>query len=110
MRWSQCKHILCIRADNMGDVIMSTPAFRALKETFNCRLTLLTSRMGSVISPFIKEIDETIVCDLPWVKTNHLIRSDECLALIEKLKAYHFDGAVIFTVYSQNLLPSALLT
>ncbi len=109
MSWKQCKNILCIRADNMGDVIMSTPAFRALKETFNCRLTLLTSRMGSLITPFIKEIDETIVFDLPWVKSNTLVQSGEYVQLIEKLKAQHFDAAVIFTVYSQSSLPSALL-
>jgi lipopolysaccharide heptosyltransferase II len=109
MNWKQCKNILCIRADNMGDVLMSTPAFRALKETFNCRLTLLTSKMGSLITPFINEIDETIVFDLPWVKTNNSIEPKECVDLIEKLKSYAFDAAIIFTVYSQNPLPSAML-
>jgi ADP-heptose:LPS heptosyltransferase len=93
----------------MGDVIMSSPAFRALKETFDCRLTVLTSSMGSLITPFIKEIDETIVFDLPWIKTNNEIISEKCFALIEKLKTYHFDAAIIFTVYSQNPLPTALL-
>ncbi len=110
MDWKKCKNILCIRADNMGDVIMSTPAFRALKETFDCRLTLLTSKMGSLIAPFIKEIDETIVFDLPWVKTNNTTHSKECLELIEKLKSFQFDAAIIFTVYSQSPLTSALIT
>lgn len=107
--WKTCKNILCIRADNMGDVIMSSPAFRALKETFDCRITLLTSSMGSLIMPFIKEIDETIVFDLPWIKTNNEVASQKCFAFIEKLKAYSFDAAIIFTVYSQNPLPTALL-
>lgn len=94
----------------MGDVIMSSPAFRALKETFNCRITLLTSSMGSLITPFIKEIDETIVFDLPWIKTNSETASEKCFSLIEKLKTYQFDAAIIFTVYSQNPLPTVLLT
>lgn len=93
----------------MGDVIMSSPAFRALKETFGCRITLLTSSMGSLIAPFIKEIDETIVFDLPWIKTKNEIYSDKCFQLIKKLKTYNFDAAIIFTVYSQNPLPAALL-
>lgn len=93
----------------MGDVIMSSPAFRALKETFNCRLTLLTSAMGSLITPFINEIDETIVFDLPWIKTNNINEAEECFELIKKLEAYCFDAAIIFTVYSQNPLPTAIL-
>ena len=109
MDWKKCKNILCIRADNMGDVIMSTPAFRALKESFGCRLTLLTSKMGSLIAPFIKEIDETIVFDLPWMKTNNFILSEECFTLVEKLKSFQFDAVIIFTVYSQSPLPSALI-
>ena len=29
--WRNYKNILCIRLDNMGDVLMSQPAMRALK-------------------------------------------------------------------------------
>ena len=31
------------------------------------------------------------------------------IALIQKIRSYNFDGAVIFTVYSQNPLPAAML-
>src|SRR3954452_9128126 len=107
--WHQCRNILCIRADNMGDLIMTTPALRALKETFACRITVLTSQMGNVITPFIPEIDEVIAYDLPWIKTNASVHPETLLPLIEKIKEHHFDGAIIFTVYSQNPLPSAML-
>jgi ADP-heptose:LPS heptosyltransferase len=109
MSWNECKNILCIRADNMGDVIMTTPALRALKQTFGCRVTLLTSTMGSLITPYIKEVDETIACDLPWIKSNAATESNPCFTLIEKLKKYQFDAVIIFTVYSQNPLPAAML-
>ena len=107
--WKNCKNILCIRADNMGDLLMSSPAIRALKETFNCRISLLTSAMGNLIAPFIDEIDEVIVADLPWVKTKKSVDEKEIEKLIEKIREMHFDGAVIFTVYSQNPLPAAML-
>src|SRR3954468_24669224 len=68
--WSHCKNILCIRADNMGDLLMSTPALRALKESFGAKITVLTSSMAASIAGYIGEIDEVIVYDLPWVKTN----------------------------------------
>jgi len=93
----------------MGDLIMTTPALRALKETFHSRITVLTSKMGNVIAPFIPEIDEVIVYDLPWIKTNGLVEPETLFSLIEKIKDYHFDAAIIFTVYSQNPLPSAML-
>lgn len=44
----------------MGDVIMSSPAFHVLKISFNCKITLLTSSAGSMISNFITDVDETI--------------------------------------------------
>jgi lipopolysaccharide heptosyltransferase II len=107
--WTNCKNILVIRADNMGDLLMSSPAIRALKDTFACRITLLTSMAANLIAPFISEIDETIVADLPWIKTRQPINQKDIFLLIEQLKKSNFDAAVIFTVYSQNPLPAAML-
>src|SRR5260221_3292056 len=103
------KNILCIRADNMGDVLMSSPALRALKESFPCHITLLTSRMGSLITSFIPEIDNVLVADLPWVKTESFPSRESCQELIAQLRGHKFDLAVIFTVYSQSPLPAAFL-
>ena len=107
--WTNCKHILCIRPDNMGDIIMTGPALRALKESFNCKLTLLTSRAGALIAPCMKEIDDTIISDLPWSRNEGGLSAPDCLALINKISQLHFDGAIIFTVYSQTAIPSAML-
>lgn len=107
--WSSCKKILCIRADNMGDVIMTTPALRALKETFHCQLTLLTSRMGAIIAPSIPLVDETIVFDLPWVRANNTEGPDKLMELIARLKTEKFDAAIIFTVFSQNPMPAIMI-
>ena len=59
----------------MGDLIMSSPAIRALKETFSAKITVLTSSMAAGIVPAISEIDEVIVFDLPWVKAKETIAS-----------------------------------
>lgn len=105
--WADCKEILCIRTDNMGDLLMSTPAIRALKETFGCRITLLTSAAAGGITKYIPEIDETILFRSPW--NRHGANPAEVRAVTDALKARHFDAAVIFTVYSQNPLPAAML-
>lgn len=106
--WMSCKKILCIRPDNMGDLIMSAPAIRALKETFNCSITLLTSSMAASIVPFIPEIDETIVFNAPWIKTSENDYNN-FNNIVEEVKQKQFDAAVIFTVFSQNPLPSAMI-
>lgn len=105
--WLTCKNILVVRADNMGDVLMSSPAIRALKESIGCKITLLTSSAGALIAPYIDCIDELIKVDLPWIKSD---QTPEVLPrIIQKLQEYNFDAVVIFTVFSQNPLPAALL-
>jgi lipopolysaccharide heptosyltransferase II len=93
----------------MGDVIMSGPAIRALKNSFHARITLLTSRMGSIIAPHLPEIDEVITADLPWVQTDSQPSASDLIVLAEKLRSLKYDLAVIFTVYSQSALPAAML-
>jgi ADP-heptose:LPS heptosyltransferase len=94
----------------MGDLLMSSPAIRALKETFHSRITILTSSMASPIAKFIEEIDEVICYNLPWIKKDETVDNKSVIDLVEKLKAHQFDAAVIFTVYSQSPLPAAMVT
>lgn len=91
----------------MGDVLMSGPAIRALKGTFGAAITLLTSRAGSGIVPFLAEVDGMIVADLPWVRAG--LDASGYTRLVDELRSFSFDLAVIFTVYSQSSLPAALL-
>lgn len=105
--WKNCRNILCIRPDNMGDLLMSGPAIRALRSSFDARITVLTSTMAAGIARLMPEIDEVIVFDLPWVKTAS--GSNEIEQLITNLRERHFDAAVIFTVFSQSSLPTAML-
>jgi lipopolysaccharide heptosyltransferase II len=109
MSWKDCKNILIIRPDNMGDLIMSAPAIRALKETFGAKITVLTSTMAKGIVNHIPEIDEAIIFDLPWVKTANKPDVSVFNQVVAQLTEQHFDAAVIFTVYSQNPLPTAML-
>ena len=93
----------------MGDVIMTSPALHALKTSFGCTITLLTSSAGALIAPCLPVVDEVIVANLPWVKAEGCLDETGLNALVEKLKSYAFDAVIIFTVYSQSALPSAML-
>src|SRR3954454_15362502 len=110
-RWPGARRVLAVRLDSLGDVLMTTPALRALRDTVPGReITLLTSSSGSRLAPLLPAVDDVITYDAPWMKAS---RGDATLThdlgMIETLRSRGFDAAVIFTVFSQNPLPSATL-
>lgn len=105
--WRDVDHVLCIRLDNMGDVIMTTPAMRALRQGGR-RLTLLASAAGEALAPFLPDVDDVIRYDAAWVK-NGSAGSAGDTAAIERIRECGAQAAVICTVYSQSPLPAALL-
>lgn len=108
--WKNYRNILCIRPDNLGDVLMTVPALRALKQAVPGRkITLLTSNAGAAIVPFIPEIDDCIEFDVPWCRHPTASSVPGLERTIAQIRARGFDAAVIFTVFSQNPLPSAML-
>jgi lipopolysaccharide heptosyltransferase II len=109
--WDRAENTLCVRLDSLGDVLMTTPAVRALKASRATRhLTLLTSPAGAEAASLVPEIDDVLVYEAPWMKATPQRRSaDPEHAMADRLRRLHFDAAVIFTVYSQNPLPAAFL-
>jgi len=108
-RWSDADNLLCIRLDGAGDVLMTTPALRALREgKKGRRLTLLTSAAGAVAARQVPEIDDVIVFRAPWMKPD-CGDTQADFELAAQIAARCFDAAVIFTVYSQSPLPAAYL-
>jgi lipopolysaccharide heptosyltransferase II len=107
MTWRDARNVLCVRLDSLGDVLMTTPALRALRESIpGCRITLLTSAAGAAVAPYLPEVDDVLVFAAPWMK---VASPGPDLAFIEALKGRRFDAAVVFTVYSQSPLPAAYL-
>jgi lipopolysaccharide heptosyltransferase II len=109
--WQQAENVLCVRLDALGDVLMTTPALRALKQSRpGRRLTLLTSPGAAALVPLVPEIEDGIVYDAPWMKATAPRRDSRPeFAMIDRLRRRRFDAAVIFTVFSQNPLPAAML-
>lgn len=109
--WKTAERILCIRLDSLGDVLMTTPALAAIKESNpKCHLTLMTSAAGAAIAPLLPLLDDTLVYEAPWLKaTAPRTHSQPELAMVETLRRRQFDAAILFTVYSQNPLPSAFM-
>lgn len=104
--WEGARNVLGVRLDNLGDVLMTTPAIRAVKASVvGRRFTLLCSPSGAQGARLVPEIDDVVECRAPWVA--QAANADALLPLIDTLAAGRFDAAVIFTVYSQSALPAA---
>jgi lipopolysaccharide heptosyltransferase II len=96
----------------MGDVLMTGPAIRAMAEGAGGgrRLTLLTSPAGAAAAALLPGVDEVVVYEAPWMKgTGSLPDGRAAAAMAARLGRGRYDGAVVFTVYSQSPLPAALL-
>ena len=87
---------------------MTGPALRAVKEAHEDRhVTLLTSGAGAAAARILPAVDDVLTYDAPWMKRAPDRRSEQEFA--DELRARKFDGAVIFTVFSQSALPAAFL-
>jgi lipopolysaccharide heptosyltransferase II len=109
--WADARRVLAVRLDALGDVLMTTPALRALRAARPDRhLTLLTSPAGASVGALVPEVDEVIAYEAPWMKALRP-RTDATPehAMVARLREGRFDAAVVFTVYSQSPLPAALL-
>ncbi len=111
-RWRRARRVLAVRLDILGDVLRTTPALAALRQSLpQARLSLFTSSAGAAVAACVREVDEVIAFDAPWVKQaagggGELGRAEQ--QLVDALRD-RFDAAVIFTVCTQSALPAALL-
>jgi ADP-heptose:LPS heptosyltransferase len=112
-RWQSVKRILAVRLDNVGDVLVTTPALRGIKESLpGVHLTLLARPNGAQVARCNPDIDEVILYQAPWMDPWERLSQDSDweLRFIADLKARQFDGAIIFTsVPRQSSLPAAYL-
>lgn len=100
--------LLAIRLDAAGDVLMCAPALRALAEAGH-QVTLLTSAAGALAGERLDSVDRVLCWSAPWMKASVPAAPDSVPAMAAQLASAGFDGALIFTSYSQSPLPAALL-
>jgi lipopolysaccharide heptosyltransferase II len=108
--WKGVRRLLAIRVDNLGDVLMTTPALAAASESApGIEITLLGNDGAMALVPHLPMIHAVITAKVPWVRHENGHAIDEDQALVARLAARRFDAAVIFTACTQSALPAALL-
>ena len=103
-QWAALRNILVIRLDNIGDVLMLSPALRAIKETLpQARLTLMASPSGAQAATLLPWVDEVLVVQSLWQDLGKLEFNPEREGeLVKTVRDRQFDGALIFTSFSQT--------
>lgn len=111
-RWRAARRILAVRLDNLGDVLVTTPAIRAIKASLpDVAVTLLASPVGAQAGRLNPDVDDVIVYEAPWVDPWQRLPHDSAReqAMIATLREGRYDAAVIFSSFRQSPLPAAYL-
>lgn len=107
--WAGLSRVLAVRLDNLGDVVMVTPALRALRAALGAgaRLDLLASPAGAALAPLLADVDEVHAVSAVWQDADGRLPLDPAreLALVERLRGY--DAVVVFTSFAQSPWPMA---
>jgi ADP-heptose:LPS heptosyltransferase len=102
-------HVLAVRSDSLGDVLVTGPALRALRAGGE-RLTLLCGPRGRAAAELLPAVDEVLCFHAPWIDPEPVpVRRTEIAGLVERVEALRVDRAVIFTSFHQSALPMALV-
>jgi lipopolysaccharide heptosyltransferase II len=95
------KKILFIRIDRIGDLVLSTPALKALKQTFpRSQVVVLASLSNHSLLLHNPYVDKVFVYD-------HTMRLRDRMRIIRQLRAYRFDLAI--DPYTDYELRTALI-
>jgi ADP-heptose:LPS heptosyltransferase len=109
--WLSIHNLLVMRLDNIGDVIMTSPALQALRQNLpNAKITLMASPSGASAASLLPWIDEVLSWRVVWQDLGKLAFDPaQEWELVEALKAHQFDAAMIFTSFSQSPHPAGFI-
>jgi ADP-heptose:LPS heptosyltransferase len=114
---AHARRILVLRPDNIGDVLLASPVFRALRaHRPDAALGVLASRAGAEAAALLPWVDEIVAARPSW---QHLSggsgrdagpSAEEEHALIRRLADGRWDAALILTSWNQTAWPAAHTT
>jgi ADP-heptose:LPS heptosyltransferase len=102
-------HVLAVRLDNDGDVLLAGPAIRALAAGAD-RVTLLCGPRGRQAAALLPGVDEVLCWRAPWIDPEPApVDRADVAALVARLAGLRADRALIFGSFHQSPLPTALV-
>jgi ADP-heptose:LPS heptosyltransferase len=102
-------HVLAVRLDNEGDVLLAGPALRALAAGAD-RVTLLCGPRGRQAAALLPGVDEVVSWRAPWIDPEPApVDPADVADLVARIAALGADRALIFGSFHQSPLPTALV-
>jgi len=102
-------HVLAVRLDNEGDVLLAGPAVRALAAGAS-RVTLLCGPRGRAAAQLLPGVDAVVAWRAPWIDPEpEPVDPVDVRALAQRIGALGVDRALIFGSFHQSPLPTALV-
>lgn len=109
--WRSLRNLLIMRLDNIGDVVLTTPTLKALRENLpDTKITLMVSPAGSVVAPLLPWVDHVLTWRVLWQDLGRLdFQPDREWQLVNTLKQAQFDATIVLTSFSQSPHPAGLI-
>ena len=87
------RHVLAVRADSLGDVVVTGPAVRAIAAS-GARVTMLCSPQGAPAGSRLPGVAEVVVERLPWIDADpQPVERAAMEGLVDRLATHGFDEA-----------------
>jgi ADP-heptose:LPS heptosyltransferase len=105
--WRGLDRLLVVRPDNLGDVLLTTPALAAVRAAApRARIDLLVSPAGAAAAELLPDVDETVVAQVSWQRIGPSTGPPDA-ELVAELARRGYDAAVLLTSFSQSPWPGA---
>jgi ADP-heptose:LPS heptosyltransferase len=102
-------HVLAVRLDNDGDVLLAGPAIRALAHGAR-RVTLLCGPRGRQAAALLPGVDEIVCWRAPWIDPEpEPVAREHVEALVRRVAELRPAAALVFGSFHQSPLPTALV-
>ncbi len=104
------KKILVIRLDNIGDMVLTTPVFRTLKNNFpNVEVAVLCTPITKSIIQNNPNITSIFEFYSPWFSKEHYEGLSSFFDLIKKLRREKFDLVIELHADPRNIMLASLI-
>lgn len=102
-------HVLVVRLDNIGDVLLAGPAIRAVAAQAD-QVTLWCGPNGAAAGRLLPGVGAVLEHRAAWIDpAARGLDREATMRLVDRLAAMAVDRAVILTSFHQSPLPTALL-